>query len=369
MKINRNNYEVWFIDFYDGCLNGKDIQILYDFLESNADLQIEFDEYSDLKLPKLDLPFEGKEILKKYHYYITTAEEKLIAAVEGDLKEHENNAFKKECDHNLHLKKQKQLFELTKLQPVNNVFYPDRGILKKPILVIFKQDSTKLQWIARIAAVLFVMLLGTSAIYFYTNKQTTNIHADVGTLAHPDTDNSREIVDKNQLSTHPADEITQETVLNKTIAVDKNTVTSVVAKHNIKISNNLSESISGKNPIKIELLEPVSKDQVEMNSEVALIIPEPSIKWSPVEGQKYMGLIDGLVTIVQKEVMKEKEQNDYTIPNASQNEDSYNKVKLMDVIGLGVGKVSRDKIKLNSQYNEKGKLTAVNLSLRAKNKE
>ena len=45
MKIDRNNYEVYFIDYFEGNLNREEREELFQFLFLNPDLKNEFDEF------------------------------------------------------------------------------------------------------------------------------------------------------------------------------------------------------------------------------------------------------------------------------------------------------------------------------------
>ena len=50
MKIDRSNYEIWFIDWLDGNLNSLQIEQLKLFLDQNPDLKEEFNDLTPVKL-------------------------------------------------------------------------------------------------------------------------------------------------------------------------------------------------------------------------------------------------------------------------------------------------------------------------------
>lgn len=65
MGINRNNYQVWITDFYDGLLSDSQQAIMHRFLDLNPDLKDEFDSYGDLVLhPDISIRLD-KSSLKK----------------------------------------------------------------------------------------------------------------------------------------------------------------------------------------------------------------------------------------------------------------------------------------------------------------
>lgn len=65
MKIDKSNYETWFIDWADNNLNQTQIEELYLFLKQNPDLYEEFNGFGAIKLASRDLGSSDKERLKK----------------------------------------------------------------------------------------------------------------------------------------------------------------------------------------------------------------------------------------------------------------------------------------------------------------
>ncbi len=84
MKINRTNYEAWFIDHFDGVLSADQEKELRIFLMLHPDLQKEFDAYAPVKLESDISVFDSKAVLKKQitaseedHYFIGYTEQLL----------------------------------------------------------------------------------------------------------------------------------------------------------------------------------------------------------------------------------------------------------------------------------------------------
>ena len=65
MEINRSNYEIWFIDWFDGNLNELQIEQLNRFISENPDLKEEFNELNSLILKPSEISFRQKEQLEK----------------------------------------------------------------------------------------------------------------------------------------------------------------------------------------------------------------------------------------------------------------------------------------------------------------
>ena len=86
MKITRDNYEPFFLDYLEGNLDENKIDQFLDFLEKNPDLKEELQLFEHVNLPEEHFDFSGKESL-----YKSAAEEKLmlenkvIAYLEGDM--------------------------------------------------------------------------------------------------------------------------------------------------------------------------------------------------------------------------------------------------------------------------------------------
>ena len=65
MRINRNNYEIFFIDFYDNKLTPAQKLEVELFLESNPDLKAEFEEFENVTIIETAAKYEPKLDLKK----------------------------------------------------------------------------------------------------------------------------------------------------------------------------------------------------------------------------------------------------------------------------------------------------------------
>ncbi len=64
--INRDNYEVWFIDYLEGQLSATENEILQKFLSDNADLSMELENLAEVTLEApASTEFPNKALLKK----------------------------------------------------------------------------------------------------------------------------------------------------------------------------------------------------------------------------------------------------------------------------------------------------------------
>jgi hypothetical protein len=162
--INRSNYEIWFLDFFEGTLPEEDRNILFVFLENNPDLKKEFDEFKFLSLEKEPVNFDSKEKLK-YNLNIETIqglnefETLAVKSLEEEITEEE----KKELDSIIRFSSEKAkeyiTFGKTILVPPKNLLYDQKEKLKKEDKKIIPL------WVKYISSVAAILLL----IFFIKN--------------------------------------------------------------------------------------------------------------------------------------------------------------------------------------------------------
>lgn len=134
MKINKKNYEVYFIDFLDGKLNKNDIDEIFMFLEHNPQYKEEFDNLSSLEtLIPDNVNFPNKNSLKKNINIINdnNVETYIIASLEGDLNNEEQKAFDVFCKQNPQITNTIKQFQNTKAKPDTSVVFPNKSALKR----------------------------------------------------------------------------------------------------------------------------------------------------------------------------------------------------------------------------------------------
>ena len=139
MEINRNNYEVFLIDYLDGNLSPEMVAELLLFLENNHDLKEEFDGMEIVSVSDDEtISFDFKDSLKK------PIEEKLInkdnyeeffiASLEGDLSKIEKRELVNFLINNSELSKEFKLFKQTFLEPETEVQFSEKSLLKKIVV-------------------------------------------------------------------------------------------------------------------------------------------------------------------------------------------------------------------------------------------
>ena len=159
MKITRDNYESFFIDYMDGNLPESLIDQFLDFLNQNPDLKEELHLFEEVSLPPEFVVFqEKKQLHKSAADENSRLENTVVAYMEGDLDANENKAFEAHLANNPELKKEYGLFAKTRLIPDSKIIFSEKRKL-------YRKSGTTilLNWVARAAAVL-VFVWGINSV-------------------------------------------------------------------------------------------------------------------------------------------------------------------------------------------------------------
>ena len=167
--ISRSNYEIVFIDYFDGRLDKIREEELFAFLKSNPDLQEEFNLFSGIRtVPDLTINFVEKEKLKKEIITNYNYKTWLVAYLENDI----NAEQRKEVDfflsYNSALKPELEILKLTRLVPDSRIIYNKKNELKQGAKIIYFTPA--LQRVLSVAAVLIFMVIA----YFLIHQMNAN---------------------------------------------------------------------------------------------------------------------------------------------------------------------------------------------------
>jgi hypothetical protein len=131
-KINKANYEAFFLDFWEDSLTMDARKLLSEFLEANPDLHDEFLDFRDAAQIKLEadqgIIYPLKQNLRKPEVLPTkninqrNFEDFFIGFVENDLDAGQQAEFKDFMNLNPQLLPELELYKKTILKPVNIVF-------------------------------------------------------------------------------------------------------------------------------------------------------------------------------------------------------------------------------------------------------
>jgi len=146
MSINLNNYEIYFIDYFDGNLTVEEVDELMRFIEKNPELKQEFDDFENVGLEVEKVVFDAKSSLKKTEIvpcrFVNEEnyENSFIAYFEGDLNEEQKAEVEEFVILNASLEKEFEIFGKLNL-PQEEVLYEDKASLKKRVAIVPWQYS------------------------------------------------------------------------------------------------------------------------------------------------------------------------------------------------------------------------------------
>ncbi|MBN2215704.1 MAG: hypothetical protein JW723_15855 [Bacteroidales bacterium] len=163
MDINRNNYEVYVIDYFDGMLDPVQTAEMMYFLSLNPDLEQEFNAFENLRLSESKLKFSNKENLKKkYSDFPAVTEsnfdEFCVAEIEGDLDKKSGNRLYEYLKKNPGKKRDFEQYQKTLLKPDESVVFPGLNKLKKHKTIPFI-SARNIYYSGVAAAVILVVML------------------------------------------------------------------------------------------------------------------------------------------------------------------------------------------------------------------
>ena len=137
MKINKDNYEAYFLDYHEGNLKPSEAEELFVFLELHPELNSEFEEFEGISVvPDDAINFPGKESLKKTGIPLTAqitfqnAEDFLIAETEGNLTIAEKEQLEGFIKENPQYNRERQLYRLTLLEADKTVVFAGKESLR-----------------------------------------------------------------------------------------------------------------------------------------------------------------------------------------------------------------------------------------------
>jgi len=160
-KITRNNYEEFFIDYFDGNLDNHQVAELMLFLAQNNDLDKEFNKFEFVELKEKKISFDFKKSLKKQDNTITgnVFADKCIDKIENNLNEEQIISFNNEIRFNIPKKNELEKYKQTIIKPNLSIKYSEKDKLKKSTFKV-----AKFKRVYQYAAILIAIILSYTLI-------------------------------------------------------------------------------------------------------------------------------------------------------------------------------------------------------------
>lgn len=278
MKITRDNYESFFMDYLEGNLHESMIDQFLDFLNQNPDLKEELHLFEAVNLPEEHVVFQEKQQLHK-----SAADENrrlentVVAYMEGDLDADENKAFETYLAGHPDLKKEYDLFAKTRLKPDSGIKYPYKQKL-------YRKSGAKIvmSWVASAAAVL-VLIWGINSVIQTQNTQES------GKI-------NQEMVEVSPKAI---------STVKKTDSEKSNQETAVPVKNKVERANNIQEKtkVEPKETLPVNL-SPTDRDLTAL-AQITPIVPQ--LDQEPVETQLAFSRSVNVMKINEANVMSVEE--------------------------------------------------------------
>jgi len=163
MKINRHNYEEYFILYWDNELAAEQKQAVENFLKENPDLQDEFSLFGQTRFaPDNTIEFTQKDVLANGNSFINIVNytERLLDYIDDELTAEEKIKTEQFVANHQPAQRELALLQKVKLQPEAETVFPDKSVLYRRTE---KVRVIKLTWqrVAVAAAVILVAGLVT----------------------------------------------------------------------------------------------------------------------------------------------------------------------------------------------------------------
>jgi hypothetical protein len=173
MKIDRNNYEEYFILYLDNELSAAERLEVEAFAKAHPDLQEELDILLQSKLvPDQHIVFENKEelfsIATNTNINISNYEEWLVLYTDNELNNEQRAAVEQFAANNPSVQNDLKLLLQTKAAPDMSVVFPDKASLYR------REEKTRpFIWWRIAAAAAIVVAIATTAVIFVNNRRDT----------------------------------------------------------------------------------------------------------------------------------------------------------------------------------------------------
>lgn len=166
MKITRENYESWFLDYLEGQLDEGMTDEFIRFVQENSDLKEELTGFEMISLQPPVLSFQGKLKLKKdFLDFPDEFERAATACMEGDLNLAGKNHFEEYLKQHPEKQEEARLFRLTRLVADPTVVYPRKNELyHTPVIRLVIRRTMHIAAIMLGATLLFALFRNPSVV-------------------------------------------------------------------------------------------------------------------------------------------------------------------------------------------------------------
>jgi len=165
MEFNRNNYEIFMLDYIEGNLPLDMREDFMYFLNNNPDLKEEANDLMESNLIAEPILFHAKDLLKKNANFnmegISLFEQLSIAKIEKDIDLNGIKQLDELLANSSDKRKEFQLFEKSKLTPDYSITFPNKKDIKRGFTIF---AANRFYYMASAAAII-ILLIGFGIFY------------------------------------------------------------------------------------------------------------------------------------------------------------------------------------------------------------
>lgn len=347
MKITRQNYEAYFIDYLEGNLDKKLVDQFIEFLQQNPDLKKELTLFESVSAVSENTVFTKKDQLYKSKFDIENEfNETAVANLEGDITPKTKQEFENYLSTHPEKQGELKLFSKTKLKADTSIVFPRKNKLyKKPTAKIV------LFWAGRVAAVLVLAF----AIFSLLDKNVSPVNnenrvAEVKETKQPEIPEEKIVrelvqqeVQKNKAKEEP---VTKETTSTpeKEIVTQKQESPKIIQKKKAEQEEKV-----------VPLREPVENLAVMQPILASIDAPQPAVALAPTK-LKYIEII------IEEPLPADDER---LLADVVKEKTGIDKLSINKIKKAGLNLVSGfTKDNLSYETNANGKITEINYDSR-----
>lgn len=343
MIINRQNYQIWITDYYDGQLDDFQVEVLMDFLKRNPDLMSEFEDYAGLILkPDGQDSYDKSDLLRTPEELTNEQVEHLsIAMMENDLSEKQKKEINELKKTDPRFRENIGIYEKIKLHP-GNLAYPHRSSLLK---IPYRRKITKIIVSSVSIAATIAILTGLLFIFNQPSDEYTNAY----------------IAENNQTSTEKSQPVEEKPPL---LDIENEEARYIPAKTQVTVATSIStteiikdDSLPLQHRTLIEISPLRAKSDIRLDDSqthylLAEIDPYPTTLPAGFDTKKDLSVREFLAYHFRKKILKEEDPD---IENLKAWE-------IADAGIMGVNTLLGWNMELDTEKNEEGKLKSISFT-------
>ena len=349
MKITRQNYEAYFIDYLEGSLDEKLVDQFIEFLQENPDLKKELSLFESVSAVPENTTFSKKDKLYKNKFDIETEfNEAAVANLEGDITTKEKREFENYLSSHPEKQNDLKLFSKTLLKADNRITFTNKSKLyKKP------KGRVVLFWAGRVAAVLILAF----AIFSLLDKNVNPVNnenrvAEVKETKQPEIPQEKTVREFVQEEVQK-NEAKEKLATKETTPVQKKEIVAPKQKSPKNIQKKKAEPVQEEKVV--PLREPIENLAVIQPILASIDAPQPAVALAPTK-LKYIEII------IEEPLPADDER---LLADVVKEKTGIDKLSINKIKKAGLNLVSGfTKDNLSYETNANGKITEINYDSR-----